>query len=50
MTGREVRGASTGQGDALPRMRLALSPQFDAAVIVLDDADLAANLFPVCGL
>jgi hypothetical protein len=50
MTGREVRGGSTGPGDALPRMRLALSPRFDAAVIVLDDTELAGNLFPLCSI
>ncbi|PTT65105.1 tyrosine-type recombinase/integrase [Arthrobacter sp. HMWF013] len=50
MTGREVRCASTGPGNALPRMRLALSPRFDAAVIVFDDAELAGNLFPVCSV
>jgi hypothetical protein len=50
MTRREARGGSTGPGDALPRMRLALSPHFDAAVIVLDDAELAGNLFPLCSI
>ncbi|MFB8369607.1 tyrosine-type recombinase/integrase [Pseudarthrobacter sp. NPDC055928] len=50
MARRDVRGGSTGQGDALPRMRLALSPRFDAAVIVLDDSDLAGNLFPLCSI
>lgn len=50
MSRREVRGGPTGPGDALPRMRLALSPRFDAAVIVLDDADLAGNLFPACSI
>lgn len=50
MTRREVRVGSTGPGDALPRMRLALSSRFDAAVVVLDDADLAGNLFPLCSI
>jgi integrase len=50
MTRHEIKGGSTDPGDALPRMRLALSPRFDAAVIVLDDADLAGNLFPLCSI
>lgn len=52
MTRQEVRDGdgSTRPGDALPRMLLALSPQFDAAVIVLDDAELAGNLFPLCSI
>lgn len=50
MTGSEAAGGSTGPGGALPRMRLALSPRFDAPVIVLDDAELAGNLFPLCSI
>ncbi|WP_395405669.1 tyrosine-type recombinase/integrase (plasmid) [Arthrobacter sp. UC242_113] len=39
-----------GPDGLLARMRLALAPRFDAAVIVLDDADLAGNLFPLCSI
>ena len=45
-----TRGVSAGPGDALPRMRVALSPRFDAAVIVLDDPELTANLYPICSI
>lgn len=50
MARREVRGGSTGPGDVLPRLRPALSPRFDAAVIVLDGAELSGNPFPLCSI